>query len=290
MLKSAINQEKPSHRPVKIINLFIGTIVLSAIFWSVFLYGPRRNDHDLSRLRNIQLCLPKILYERAPNASAQAAYISIDIGHSNLHPGATSARGKPEFQFNRDLANAIDKTLRDASFKTNLSNSDGKTTDLMNRVNLPKDADFLISIHHDSVQPKYLSKWHYAGVAHSYSDRYKGYALFVSRLNPYLSKSLVCASALGNSLKTHGFEPSRYHAESIPGENRPFADEKNGVHYFDRLAVLKHAPVPAILFEAGVIVNRGEEVRLEANDTRQAIAAAVAEGLQACLCKVDCKH
>jgi N-acetylmuramoyl-L-alanine amidase len=36
-----------------------------------------------------------------------------------------------------------------------------------------------------------------------------------------------------------GFTPSRYHADPMVGENRAFADEANGVHYFDNRAVLK---------------------------------------------------
>ncbi len=34
------------------------------------------------------------------------------------------------------------------------------------------------------------------------------------------------------------------------------------MHYFDHLAVLRHAAMPALLFEAGVIVNREEEVKM----------------------------
>ncbi len=84
----------------------------------------------------------------------------------------------------------------------------------------------------------------------------------MSRLNSHTESSLKCASAIGAALRGAGFRPSRYHADPIVGENRPFADEANGVHYFDNLAVLKTASIPALLFEAGVIVNRDEELRM----------------------------
>jgi N-acetylmuramoyl-L-alanine amidase len=67
------------------------------------------------------------------------------------------------------------------------------------------------------------------------------------------------------------------------GENRPFADEANGVHYFDNLAVLKTASIPALLFEAGVIVNRDEELRMRNPAVRAQIVQAMVTGAEACL-------
>jgi N-acetylmuramoyl-L-alanine amidase len=49
--------------------------------------------------------------------------------------------------------------------------------------------------------------------------------------------------------------------------------------------VLKTADSPAVLFEAGVIVNRDEELRVSRTGVREAIAAAVAKGLRACLAR-----
>ncbi len=116
-----------------------------------------------------------------------------------------------------------------------------------------------------------------------YSDRYAGYSLFVSRLHPDVAASLKCASAIGAALRESGFTASRYHADPIEGENRPFADEPNGVHYFDNLAVLKTARVPALLFEAGVIVNRDEELRMRDSGVRLKIVEAIVTGVGRCL-------
>ena len=106
----------------------------------------------------------------------------------------------------------------------------------------------------------------------------------MSRLNPSLAISLRCASAIGTALRNAGFKPSPHHAEKIPGENRPFADETNGVYYFDNLVILKTARVPAILLEAGIIVNADDELALREPSTRQRIASAVA-GAMGCLSK-----
>src|SRR5690606_35787014 len=147
--------------------------------------------------------------------------------------------------------------------------------DLHGRAPRADGMDLFISIHHDSVQPHYLSQWEHEGVTRGYSDRFAGYSVFVSRLNPRVEASLKCASAAGAAMRRAGYAASRCHAEPIPGENRPFADEANGVHYFDNLVVLRTATVPALLFEAGVIVNRDEELRLREPADRRKITEAI---------------
>lgn len=212
-----------------------------------------------------------------------AADVAIDVGHSQSRPGALSARGVPEFQFNLTLTRVIDQELRNASFTTLLVGANGDMEKLTTRTQLAAGASFLLSIHHDSVQPQYLKHWVHEGMKRPYSDRFKGFALFVSRKNPKLTTSLHCASAIGEQLKRQGFVTSLYHAEPIPGENRPFADQLNGVHYFDDLVVLKTAQSPAVLLEAGVIVNRHEEITLAQAETQAKIASAIATALTACL-------
>jgi len=69
----------------------------------------------------------------------------------------------------------------------------------------------------------------------------------------------------------------------VLGESRPFADEANGVHYYDNLIVLKTARTPAVLLEAGVILNREEDLKMQSEETRTRVAAAVAQGLSRCL-------
>jgi N-acetylmuramoyl-L-alanine amidase len=98
-----------------------------------------------------------------------------------------------------------------------------------------------------------------------------------------VTKSLACASRIGKSLREKGFTPSRYHADPILGESRPFADEENGVHFYDNLAVGKTAAMASVLVEAGVIVNREEDKRMLDPQVRARIAAAIAEGVRECL-------
>ena len=212
-----------------------------------------------------------------------AASIAIDVGHHLKHPGAISARGVPEFEYNLQLAREVEAALKHAGHRTLLIGDDGLSEDLSKRAPRASGMDLFISIHHDSVQPRFFSNWEYEGEARGYSDRFSGYSLFVSRLHPDTDASLKCASAIGAALRQSGFTPSRYHADPILGENRPFADEANGVHYFDNLAVLKTARIPALLFEAGVIVNRDEELRMRNPAVLKLIVDAMVAGAGECL-------
>jgi N-acetylmuramoyl-L-alanine amidase len=212
-----------------------------------------------------------------------AASIAIDVGHYSEEPGVISARDRPEFEFNLDLARAIEAVLKARGHATRLIGDDGAMKDLWRRPLAAQSADLLVSVHHDSVQERYLSKWTYDGAERRHSDMFSGFSLFVSRENPGWSKGLRCASAIGAALIKKGFKPSLYHADPVFGENRPFADKENGVHYFDHLAVLRHATLPALLFEAGVIVNREEEIRMSETSVQEQIAIGVADGIEACL-------
>jgi N-acetylmuramoyl-L-alanine amidase len=218
----------------------------------------------------------------AASHRGKAPVVALDIGHSIARPGAVSARGVPEFEFNRSLAGRLEEQLGALALGARLINADGKIGKLGERARQAEGAALFLSIHHDSVQPKYLSTWEIQGKSRRYSDRFHGFALFVSRLNRFPAESLRCASKIGESLQRAGFEPSLYHAEPIPGENRPFADRANGVHYFDHLVVLKQARSPAVLLEAGVILNRGEEQSLSRPSQQKAMARAVSEGLAGC--------
>lgn len=216
-------------------------------------------------------------------AHAAQPLVAIDVGHYSTEPGATSARGRTELEFNRDLALAIRDALLAARLRVALIGAAGDMHALAQRTTAAHGADLFISVHHDSVQPQYLENWVYESETRAFSDRFAGYSLFVSRRNRRLDASLACASSIGAAMRDKGFAPSRYHAEPIAGEDRPYADEANGVHYYDELYVLHAATQPAVLLEAGVIVNRAEELALRGRMTQQRIAAAVASGAAECL-------
>jgi N-acetylmuramoyl-L-alanine amidase len=225
-----------------------------------------------------------LLAASAQSLAEAVPVVAIDVGHSNANPGATSARGVPEFEFNAALAKVIRDALSSRGARIVPIGDDGMALDLRLRTTAAADggATFLLSIHHDSAQPQYFKRWEWQGVERGYADQFSGFSLFVSRKNPRLEGSLHCASAIGAALKEQGLHPSPHHAENIPGESREWADKNNGVYYYDELVVLKTATMPAVLLEAGVIVNRREEQAMQQPEMRSAISAAVERGLIAC--------
>lgn len=227
--------------------------------------------------------LAALLLLAAPPSPAAPPSVALDVGHSRARPGALSARGVAEFDFNLELAQAIAAELATAGVATRLIGADGQADDLRARAPQAAGTQLLLSIHHDAVQPKYLRLWRHGGESRPYSDRFRGHALFISGRNPQEARSLHCAARIGHALRRAGFAPTRHHAEPIEGEDRPWADYAAGVHYYDSLAVLGAAAVPAVLLEAGVIVHRAEERLLADAGRRTRMAQAVVRGVLDCL-------
>ncbi|MEF3696177.1 N-acetylmuramoyl-L-alanine amidase family protein [Desulfolutivibrio sp.] len=217
-----------------------------------------------------------------PAKSLADTVVAVDVGHSLKRSGATSARGVPEYRFNLELARLVVAELHAAgllrAFLLDEAGADippaGRAT-LANR----KKADLLVSIHHDSVQPHYLATWPFEGRQRKYCDRFSGYSLFFSAKNPASAASIALGKSLGESLRSAGFTPTAHHAEPIPGEGRELIDPERGLYRYDGLAVLSRAKMPAVLVEAGVIVNRDEETSLTDPARRERMARAIAQGV-----------
>lgn len=211
--------------------------------------------------------------------------VAIDIGHTVATSGATSARGEGEFQFNQRVARQLFSRLqKSAVIAPYLINPDGGRIGLVDRPKLAaaKGAELLISIHHDSANDKYLQSWdpNGDGRTQKYSDRFRGFGIFMSMKNRQNDRSLQFARLIGDSLKSQGFTFSPHHAEPIKGENRQIIDEARGIYQYDDLIVLKHAPMPAVLVECGVIINRAEEVELKKTEVQGKIAEAIATAIE----------
>ncbi len=203
-----------------------------------------------------------------PAACQPGAFrVAVDVGHTVAVPGAISARGATEYSFNLRLGEAIKQALvKDGFDKTELLiTGAAPPLGLLERaVRANKmHADLFLSIHHDSVPDNLLQTWNYEGQDYHYNDNYPGYALFVSYDNPDRVRSLMFGHMLGEALQARGLSYTpHYILPLMRHRRRELVDEAAGVYRYDQLVVLRLTHMPAVLLEAGSIVNRREELAL----------------------------
>ena len=208
--------------------------------------------------------------------------IAVDPGHTARNPGVISARGRPEWRFNQDLARLLASELKTKGFgSVFLTNEDGSDISLTERSDRANrlGAKLFVSIHHDSVQPRYLSHWKHQGRRLSYSDAFSGYSVFFSDRNGDPKGSLAFARLVGGEFRRSCLTPTLHHSEPIPGEGRNLVDKERGIYQFDDLVVLKSTKMPAVLVEAGLIVNRTEEILLQNPVYQKVLAASIARAV-----------
>jgi N-acetylmuramoyl-L-alanine amidase len=217
---------------------------------------------------------------------ARSAFrVLIDVGHTATSPGADSARGVPEYEFNLKLADVIAQSLHEAGFdKTvRLVTSGTRMASLFERAASANrlNSDLFISIHHDSVPDNLKETWQYEGKKLSYSDRFSGYAIFVSNDNADRAASLSFGHSLGQELQKHGLHYTPHYTLPLMGRYcHELIDEEAGVYRYDHLIVLHSAHMPAVLLEAGSIINRQEELELATPKRRLMVAEAVTAAVE----------
>jgi len=210
--------------------------------------------------------------------------VAVDIGHSPTEPGAISAGGVPEHAYNRKLANDLLTQLHaDGYTQSFVIKPTEKGMSLQERAEsaVARGASILISVHHDSVQPRYLKQHRVFGRVVGYSEGISGYSLFYSEAGHAGDDSLRLATEIGRQLRAAGLTPSLHHAEDIPGERRELVDESLGIYRYDKLILLRAAGIPSVLFEAGVIVDRDEERQFRDPAYREQIARALSRAVTA---------
>jgi N-acetylmuramoyl-L-alanine amidase len=218
------------------------------------------------------------------NCQPSAFRVVVDVGHTVDVPGALSARGMPEYAFNLQLARQIKEMLAGAGFDKTvlLISTKAPPAGLFERANIANrlPADLFISNHHESVPDNLIHTWQYEGQDQQYNDDYPGYALFVSNDNADRAGSLLFGKFLGKALQARGLQFTPHYTLALMGHRRrELLDADAGVYRYDQLVVLRYTRMPALLLEAGSIVNRQEELELATPERRtltsEAVTAAV---------------
>ena len=233
-----------------------------------------------------RLCLLLALAGAVCHGPLQAACskaefrLAIDIGHDVVNHGTTSARGEGEYWFNKRLAHRLLKTLRREGYHSAyILNDDDIVMPLYLRTREAgrKQADFLLSLHHDSAREFLLSEWQYNGVRGLQGDRFSGHSIFVSRRNPYWEESLSFATDLAHALLKDNLRPTLHHHGV--GQRR-IHDSTLGIYRYDPLIILHSARMPAVLFEGGVILNRDDELLLRSSRHQNRLIRGIQWALQ----------
>ncbi|MGA8079387.1 MAG: N-acetylmuramoyl-L-alanine amidase [Xanthobacteraceae bacterium] len=211
--------------------------------------------------------------------------VVVDVGHTVDVPGAISARGVPEYAFNLQLGTAVKDALVAAGFTetTLLITATAPWRGLVERAARANamHANLFIAIHHDSVPDNLLKTWQYAGQDQHYNDDYPGYAIFISNDNADRAGSLKFGSLLGKELQARGLHYTPHYTLPLMGHRRrELVDAKAGVYRYDQLIVLRETRMPAVLLEAGSIVNRDEELQLASPERRSLTSAAVTAAVE----------
>ena len=240
--------------------------------------SPKPHNVKLAALGPANLNLLKPV---APSCEPSKFRIVLDVGHTAESEGATSARNVAEFVFNLRLARRIEGKLKAEGFaETRLLLTDGKARpSLAKRVAAANDvhANLFLSIHHDSVPNSLLEDWEFEGKKSHFSDRFSAYSVFVSHNNPDFKRSLSFAELVAKEMKAQGLQYAQQYTLAIMGRyQHPLLNKETGVYSYDQLVVLKSTRMPAVLLEAGSIINRDEELKMDSPERWDIISGAVA--------------
>jgi N-acetylmuramoyl-L-alanine amidase len=211
--------------------------------------------------------------------------VILDVGHSDKDSGQISARGEKEYDFNTKLARRVLEELLNTGFvSTQMIVTSGPNTHKtrLQRSQRANDlgADLFISIHHDGVTNQTLMPWQYNGKTHWFLDKFEGFSLWVSQKNNKYEDSLSFAKTFADRLMASGLKFTTHHDELTNtakyGRIAPLVDRGRGIYdASDDILVLYESRMPAVLLEAGMIVNRAEEQVLSSPARRTIVARAV---------------
>jgi N-acetylmuramoyl-L-alanine amidase len=86
---------------------------------------------------------------------------------------------------------------------------------------------------------------------------------------------------LGEQLKARGLQYTPHYVEKFMGHRqRLLVDANVGVYRYDQLIVLRTTQMPAVLLEAGSIINRTEELVMNSPERQALIGVAVTDAVE----------
>ncbi len=206
-----------------------------------------------------------VLSSKPQQSKEVISLVVIDPGHGGIDTGTTSA-GVLEKDLTLDVAQRVRRIIHLQGFETLLTRNGDDYKSLANRAdfaNRQRDCIF-VSIHFDEAKLAAST-----GVETYYAARQFGRALPFSSWFPFLqhtgseSQNILSQSLAG------------FIQESLVARTRAF-DRGTRAEQFYVIANVRH---PAVLVEGGFLTNQDEIAKLESEDYRERMAAAICEGI-----------
>src|SRR6266550_2454910 len=94
--------------------------------------------------------------------------------------------------------------------------------------------------------------------------------------NLHFKTSLLFAELVGKEMKAQGLQYAQQYTQAIMGRyQHPLLNKETGVYSYDQLVVLRKTWMAAVLLEAGSIINRDEELKMDSPERRDIISSGV---------------
>jgi len=225
-------------------NKYLGILaVLSAIGGGIFIASSMSKEAEKPFFKHVDI-------NDTINTSRKSVYL--DVGHTPSKVGAISSTCKGEYLYNVEAVTHI----HDVVANKKAINYEAGELSFDDRARHSKNNDLFISIHHDSMNEKYLTRNDEGCLEGTFS---KGFSLYVSSKNKHFEESLEYAQQIGEYMVSKGIPVNMTHASPPPqGEDRKVLDERLGIYDYPNLRVVKNSEAPALLIEMGVITNPNE--------------------------------
>ena len=214
------------------------------------------------------------------SAEQQLKKVAIFAGHVEVPrppidgQGSVSASGVPEYRFNDELiANFTYLSNKSADYAIKYAKENIPITE---RPTLAQRLgnEVYIELHHDAAQQDDIDRLKKGEQTEKRWRELSGFSVMYNPNNKHSHESLRLAQLIADELLQAGFKPNSYHAKDIPRERRPLVDVARAI-YTGREYVIRESVMPAVVVEAGVIVNPFEEKILKQQETQRNIVESI---------------
>lgn len=222
------------------------------------------------------------------NTAQPARKVAVFAGHvqKSEYPGrypengtgTLSSSGIPEYVFNDNLVQHFRDINPSIDYLAVLANQN-IPFQLRQQYAQQLDSEIYIEVHHDSAQGSDIKRLQQGEQTEQKWRELSGFSVIYHPNNQHSHESLRLAQLIADELFQAGFKPNPYHAKDIQGERRPLVDVTRAV-YTGREYVLRESSMPAVIVEAGVIVNPFEEKTIGQPETQRRIVESIDKAVQ----------